>query len=88
MKNQYRDRERAEEVRRKKWFLAATVLIILITIVIAASLSKMAVYNVQTDQAVQRIETEEQRDAEEIEKLIRDTEEAVKEKDKKKDVVQ
>ena len=81
MKKEMMDKERLEDVRRKRMLLGIAAMVIVMTVLISVSLSRMAVHNVDTKTGVSKIKELEKTDVTETEKQI----EAIEMQEKQED---
>lgn len=81
MKNEEIDKERLEDVRRKKLLIKIAAAVVALAILSGIGLSRVAVYNVDTEKGVQKLKKLEKTDIAEIEKKIT----AIEEKERKAD---
>lgn len=81
MKKEMMDKDRLEDVRRKKMLFGIAAVVIVVTVMISVGLSRMAVHNVDTKTGVEQIKELEKTDVTEAEKQI----EAIEMQEKKQD---
>lgn len=65
------DKDRAEEVRRKKILWGAAVLVVLVTLAVSSGLSRLAVGNVEVEEGISMLREMEKSDPAPIEQKIR-----------------
>ena len=81
MKRQITDKERLEDVKRKKMLLRIAAVIIVVTVIICIALSQMAVGNVDTKKGIAKIKELEGRDITDAEAAIAALEEQERQAD-------
>lgn len=70
MRNEEIDKERLEDVRRKKMLIKIAAAVVVLTVFSGIGLSRMAVHNVDTKKGVQKLKELEKADIKETEKKI------------------